>query len=444
MAAPLARLLVASASLLICSCEPRRDPAFPVSDSPAPGNCASLRPQTEPDLMAWDPGSRANLNRLRHEGVVAVQYKAVGCDVTLKLLSHCIGKKSKYAYTAYGETQTKTAHNANELYTELPLGAARLAGKLKGARALRTDYTLVGTLSLPPDETYERGDLRGKDCEEATHVVSAIYVGGFAMAAGESSKIEASANLFVASSGGALDTSLERLDSAGSVQACAHAMSDGKETVNCAIPLRIGLLPVGGGSSLAVAEARAAEAAVQAPAPSASAPEAGASPPSSVNPEVMKLMSRALEADSGGRLEECIEANRAALALEAQPRTMLHLASCERRSGKLIDALRNAQRSLELGIQKGDASLMRVARTRIKELLEVIPKVTFAARASVILDELSFDDRTVPLESMSKNFSVDPGRHTVKFRGKNERGPLAGTSSVDVAEGQKLTVTLPP
>ncbi len=41
--------------------------------------------------MAWDPGSRSNLNRLRRQGVVAVRYAAIGWNVELELLSNCIG-----------------------------------------------------------------------------------------------------------------------------------------------------------------------------------------------------------------------------------------------------------------------------------------------------------------------------------------------------------------
>ena len=33
------------------------------------GQCSAVRPQTDPDLMAWDAGSRASLNRLRQAGV---------------------------------------------------------------------------------------------------------------------------------------------------------------------------------------------------------------------------------------------------------------------------------------------------------------------------------------------------------------------------------------
>jgi hypothetical protein len=54
--------------------------------------CSAVRPQTEPDLMGWDSGSRANLNSLRRQGIIAVRYDAKGCNVELEVLSNCIGK----------------------------------------------------------------------------------------------------------------------------------------------------------------------------------------------------------------------------------------------------------------------------------------------------------------------------------------------------------------
>ncbi len=40
--------------------------------------CEAVRAQEAPDLMAWDPASRANLGRLRQRGVVAVRYESRG------------------------------------------------------------------------------------------------------------------------------------------------------------------------------------------------------------------------------------------------------------------------------------------------------------------------------------------------------------------------------
>src|SRR5690606_26473742 len=58
----------------------------------------------------------------------------------------------------------------------------------------------------------------------------------------------------------------------------------------------------------------------------------------------IRLIQEALKADQEGRLEECIAKDQAALKIEEMPRTRLHLASCESRVGKLVDALKNAQK----------------------------------------------------------------------------------------------------
>jgi len=71
--------------------------------------------------MGWDPGSRANLAMLQTQGVVAVRYKAQGCNVELEVLSNCIGTTGKYAYVSYSATDTKIAHNNQELYADLPI-----------------------------------------------------------------------------------------------------------------------------------------------------------------------------------------------------------------------------------------------------------------------------------------------------------------------------------
>ena len=239
--------------------------------------CSSVRPQTEPDLMAWDPGSRANLSRLRQEGIVAVRYSAQGCNVELELLPECIGDGTKYAYHPYAETQTKVARNAQELYAELPIGAAHLSGKLAGERAIRTDYMLVGTASMPVATKIARSDLHGQGCERATHVVSSIYLGGFAMMAGQKSNIQAQASVFAGYSGG---ESGERLDSAGDPEACGKAAKTGDASAQCSVPLRIGLRALDNVAGVATGSSAPATVPSAAPvAPPPSRPETPAAEP---------------------------------------------------------------------------------------------------------------------------------------------------------------------
>ncbi len=203
--------------------------------------CSAVRPQTEPDLMAWDPGSRMNLNNLRHQGVVAVRYQATGCNVELELIPDCVGK-SQYQYAPYASNDRKLVSSKQELFAELPLGAARLAGRLDGEHSLRADYMLVGMAAIPATSVVQVSDLEGPGCGRATHVISRVYLGGFGMASGNRQVLTAQSTVFGAGLGGNSDESVARVANEGNPDACAAAQQSGQERQLCAVPLRVGLL----------------------------------------------------------------------------------------------------------------------------------------------------------------------------------------------------------
>jgi formylglycine-generating enzyme len=100
-------------------------------------------------------------------------------------------------------------------------------------------------LATPVMKSFPAERLEG-DCERATHVVSRLYLGGFAMAAGESESIAAEASLFGMGASGAQDRSAERLSSEGNAKACQKAQEEGTREAGCSVPLRIGLSPITG------------------------------------------------------------------------------------------------------------------------------------------------------------------------------------------------------
>jgi formylglycine-generating enzyme required for sulfatase activity len=206
--------------------------------------CSELRPQPEPDLMAWAPSSRAKLATRANSGAVAVRYAAQGCDVELDVLD-CSGEGS-YAFEPYSATESKVAHNAGELYAELPLGASRLGSRVWGSRALRTDYMLAGVTRLGLLETYEADRLQGRDCEEATHVIEAIYVGGFALAWGQTTDIDAGGRVFGVGAGVRGQSARDVLATEGDAEACARSQRTQEHDGRCAVPLRVGLIPIAG------------------------------------------------------------------------------------------------------------------------------------------------------------------------------------------------------
>ncbi|WP_394836874.1 DUF3570 domain-containing protein [Pendulispora rubella] len=162
------------------------------------------------------------------------------------------------------------------------------------------------------------------------------------------------------------------------------------------------------------------------------------------NNEAFQLASAGLKADQAGNHDECIENDKKSLELEDKARTRLHLASCENKAGKLLDALKNAQKALKMGIEQKDAGVMRAARTRVQDLIPKIPHVTFEPPSGVSDLQVRFDDREVKGD-LTKKFSVDPGKHQVHAEGKGNGNSLVYDEEINVKEGEtypvKLTLT---
>ncbi|MBX3223579.1 MAG: AgmX/PglI C-terminal domain-containing protein [Labilithrix sp.] len=202
-------------------------------------DCGAVKAPSEPDLMAWDASSRAQLDKLRRQGVVAVRYEAEGCDVSLELLPQCVGPKNRYVYSPFSATDTKIARDHTELLAQLPLGAENVSSLVGGRRALRTDAKLVGAVGLPAGSTITEYDLVGPECKRATHVVGVVYVGGFALASADARDVNAR-DLF------ASPTPIEGMTREGQAQICERAESEGIELAGCSVPLRVALIPLDG------------------------------------------------------------------------------------------------------------------------------------------------------------------------------------------------------
>jgi len=158
--------------------------------------------------------------------------------------------------------------------------------------------------------------------------------------------------------------------------------------------------------------------------------------------DAFKLALEGLKADQAGNLEECIAKDQESLKLDEQPRTRLHLASCQNRAGKLVEATKDAQKALEVGLQKRDAPVMKAARQRVKDLLDRIPHVTFQPPVGVQDLVVKFDDRPVPTEALTKKFSVNPGKHQVVAEGLVNGLPATFEQEVDIKERELITVTI--
>lgn len=174
----------------------------------------------------------------------------------------------------------------------------------------------------------------------------------------------------------------------------------------------------------------------------------GAAPDGWRSAEAFKLASEAADASQAAdsahpqKLDECIDKAKASLTKEEQPRTRLLIASCEARAGKLVDALKDSRKALEAGLARKDPKVTKAATRRVQELNERIPHVTFAPPTGVDNLQVTFDERPVPNESLTKRFSVDPGKHSVRAEGTVNGLPSSYEEEIQIAEKETFTVRI--
>ena len=216
-----------------------------------PSKCA--RPPAEPDLAAWDSHARGLLANQRRFGAIVVRYESRDCNVELEVLPNCIadlrddvGKIVRYDYGPYFASERKIIHDKNELFAGLPLGAVSFQGAVGEGQSLRADLAHVGVASLPPETVFRYQHLRGSECQRATHIVARVYLGAFAMAAGNTQELEAAVTVFGAGAGGSSRSGRSVKREEGDLAECKAAKADGKEHAGCAVPLRLGLAEIEG------------------------------------------------------------------------------------------------------------------------------------------------------------------------------------------------------
>jgi hypothetical protein len=203
--------------------------------------CSVRRSQAEPLVVEWPPAERGRLEAAVHEGLVAVHYS--GCEMELR--PYCRVKSERYKYAPLTRKRDEVSiKDEDELYAQLPAGAARLEAKLKKAGELHVDMTLVGRWESESGRV-SRDELDG-DCDDATHVVSAVTVGAFTFTAGAQANVGGHGSGFGVSAGASSDAKREMLTQDGDESACATSTGrDSTPPDGCGALIRIEVAPIG-------------------------------------------------------------------------------------------------------------------------------------------------------------------------------------------------------
>jgi hypothetical protein len=106
------------------------------------------------------------------------------------------------------------------------------------------------------------------------------------------------------------------------------------------------------------------------------------------------------------------------IRLDRQPKALIHLADCERDTGKYVAAEQHLVAARDLGREQGASGFVTLAEARLAELEAHLPRLTLRLAPDAPAEAVVTRDGVVlaPL-SLGIALPVDPGAHQVRVRG---------------------------
>jgi hypothetical protein len=198
-----------------------------------------------PFVVEWDATDLATFEAKAARDTVVVRYE--GCD--LEILHKCsdavtAGKLGAYGAPHFtsGAQQGFEIENEGELYAKLPLGVAKLAGRVSAGERLSLTYFVTGVATSTRDELYTRELAALPGCEGATHFVWAYNLGAFELATDERRAAELEVGVGNAGGGARGSTKRAAIGQGGKLSSCEEQDQRG-----CRVPIRLALREITAG-----------------------------------------------------------------------------------------------------------------------------------------------------------------------------------------------------
>ena len=225
-----------------------------IPKDPTPlAKCHVAKSSASPLVTEWPASEKAHLESLLSDRAVVVAYS--GCE--MRILDGCRLQGSYRFQKTTLARDTIEIRDADELYAKIPLGAVGLEGELARSGRLAVKTTVAGQMKLG-GETPEAPDTAA--CREATHVISALSMGAFALVSGGEVSAGIKVDASVAGGGVKHESGESTLRSAGEPDACSRTKTDAASE-DCNSPIQVFLVPIehSAGGAVASSAARTSE-----------------------------------------------------------------------------------------------------------------------------------------------------------------------------------------
>lgn len=209
-------------------------------DMEGDGRCRRAATGMSPLVTEWPASEKANLEAALESGAVVVAYS--GC--TMRLLPECSVPGGYSWQRTTPASDVMEIADENDLYAKLPLGAASLSGELKRSGRLSIATHVTGHRRLREGRVEDVG-VAGP-CAQATHLVSAVSVGAFALSRGGAAEARAAASVVgLGQAGGSTSQTASLVRSAGDPRSCTESTPEAPHQ-NCNSPLQVFLTAIPG------------------------------------------------------------------------------------------------------------------------------------------------------------------------------------------------------
>ena len=231
--------LVAVLLVIVAGCFSPQGPPPVAATTALQAQCQIGATQTSVLVTEWPVAEKSNLEAMLQRGAVAVEFS--GC--AMRVLPECQLPGGYVWQPTSAATDILEIQNQAELFAKLPLGALALSGELQQSGRLYVETTVAGQARL---QGVGAADVpQSQECWRATHLVDAMSVGAFVLAAGQQVGAGISADARLGSVGVRNSGEVKVLRQAGQSQACGNTTADGP-AAGCSSPIQVFLAPIPG------------------------------------------------------------------------------------------------------------------------------------------------------------------------------------------------------
>ena len=199
---------------------------------------------SRPMVVDWSPDDRGSLEtRTTRGGPILVRITEAGIE---PLWDCSLADGSKYEYTGVSPKRDHVdAHSDAELAANFPMGFAKLRAMVRSGQSISADVRMIGISELNR-LSVRRVDLSAQ-CQNATHFVKELTIGGFQFGSGATNGAGAGAG--IALGGASADVSYagvsNRITEEGDFKVCESADPDSRAAPGrCKGILRVRLVPI--------------------------------------------------------------------------------------------------------------------------------------------------------------------------------------------------------